>query len=99
MSTTTGVIMQNTPMGANAMIYSRILQTTSLKLRVTLRAISPFSPTCTMAMPKNRAITITCIMDMELTGAMMLLGNISTICSITDRCGASTVDVATSGLI
>ena len=39
------------------------------------------------------------LLDMELTGAMMLLGNISTICSITDRCGASTVDVVTSGLI
>ena len=80
-------------------MYSRILQTTSLKLRVTLRAISPFSPTCTIAMPKNKAITIICIIAIELTGARMLLGNISTICSITDRRGVSTTSATALALM
>ena len=50
-------------------------------------------------MPKNRAITMTCIIAIELTGARMLLGNMLTIWSITDSCGISTTSAVASRLM
>ena len=42
---------------------------------------------------------MTCIIAIELTGARMLLGNMLTIWSITDRCGVSMVSAVAAVLM
>ena len=56
------------------MIYPKIFVIISLKLKITCLAASAFSPTWTMAIPMNKAMTITCIMELPRMGSRMFFG-------------------------